>query len=100
MADVYGVLQIEVRGQRRKIVGIMIHVMPSASLCGSSMAATIMGYDPIALIEEEEQLCVPVIRRKRPAVTEHDGLTLAPVLVINLHSIFRCDRTHLLFSLY
>src|SRR6266567_3846422 len=99
MADVYGVLQIEVRCQCRKIVSVMIHVMPFASLRGPSVAATIMGYDPIALIEEEEQLGVPVIRRKRPAVTEHDGLTLAPVLVINLHSIFRCYRTHLLFSL-
>jgi hypothetical protein len=58
MADVYGVLQIEMRRQFRKIVGIMIHVMPVACLGGPSVAATVMRYHAIAVIEEEQHLRV------------------------------------------
>jgi hypothetical protein len=53
-----------------------------------------MGDDAIALFEEEQHLRVPVIGRQRPAVAEHDGLTLAPVLVENLNTVFGRDDRH------
>ena len=84
MSYVDGILQIEMGRQRRKIVCIMIHVMSVAYLRRSSVAATIMGYDSIAVIQEEQQLCVPVICRKRPAMTKYDGPPIAPVFVIYL----------------
>ena len=84
MADVNGVLQIEMRRHRREVVGIVIHVVAVAGLGGSAMAAAVMGDDAIAVIEEEQHLRVPVVGRQRPAVAEHDGLTLAPVLVEDL----------------
>src|SRR5712691_10435397 len=73
----------------------MIHVMAATGLGGTAMSASVVGYDAIAVLEEEQHLRVPIIRRQRPAVAEHNGLTFAPVLVINLGSVFCCDSTHI-----
>src|SRR3989454_7661062 len=72
----------------------MIHVMAAAGLGGAAMAAPVMGYDAIAVLEEEQHLRVPIIGRERPTVAEHDGLTLAPVLVEDLNAVFGGDRVH------
>src|SRR2546425_11079484 len=73
----------------------MIHVMAAAGLGGAAMAAPVMGYDAIAVLEEEQHLRVPIIGRQRPAVAEHDGLTFAPVLVEDLNAVFGGDRVHI-----
>src|ERR1700758_397977 len=72
----------------------MIHVMAATGLGGAAMAAPVMGYDAIAVLEEEQHLRVPIIGRQRPAVAEHDGLTFAPVLVEDLNAVFGGDRSH------
>src|SRR5712692_3898709 len=82
------------RGQSRKVVGIVIHVMAVARLGGPAVAASVMGDDAIAVFEEEQHLRVPIIGRQRPAMAEHDGLTLAPVLIENLNAVFGGDRVH------
>src|SRR5207302_3522712 len=84
MADVNRVLQIEMRRHRRKIVGIMIHVMAIGDLTGAAMAAAVMGDDAKTVMEEKQHLRVPIIGREWPAMAEHDGLPLAPVLVKDL----------------
>ena len=99
MADVNGVLQIEMRRQSRQVVGIVIHVMAVARLGGSAVAAAVMGDDAIAVIEEEQHLRVPVIGRQRPTMAEHDGLTFAPVLVEDLNAVFGRNRAHVTSSL-
>src|ERR1700676_1416135 len=99
MADGNGVLEIEMRRQGRKIVCIMIHVMAVAGLGGSAVAATVMGDDAIAVMEEEQHLRVPVIGRQRPAMAEHDGLTFTPVLVEDLNAVLGCNRAHVTPSL-
>ena len=96
MADVNGVLQIELGRQRRKVVGIVVHVVAVAGLGGSSMAAPVMGDDAIAVLEEKQQLGVPVVGRQGPAVAEHDGLTASPVLVEDLRAIRGGDRAHVM----
>jgi len=58
----------------------MIHVMAAIGLGGTAMSAPVVGYDAIAVLEEEQHLRVPIIGRQRPAVAKHDGLTFAPVL--------------------
>ena len=63
------------------------------------MAAAVMRYDAIAVLEEEQHLRVPVIGRQRPAMAEHDGLTFAPVLVENLNAVFGWNRAHTTTSL-
>src|SRR5258706_8962349 len=82
------------RGQSRKVVGIVIHVMAVAGLARAAVAATGMGDDSIAVIEEEQHLRVPVIGRQRPAMAEYDRLTFSPVLVIDLRAVFCCDHRH------
>ena len=81
-------------GQRCQVVGIVIHVVTVAHLGGAPMTAAVMGYDAIAMIEEKQHLGVPVIGRKRPAMAEHDGLTVAPVFIENLNAVFGGDRAH------
>src|SRR6516165_2577108 len=87
MTDMDGVFQVEMRGQSRQIVGIMVHIMAVASLGRAAMAAAVMGDDAIAMIEKEQQLRVPLIGRQRPAVAEHDRLARAPVLVKDLRAV-------------
>ena len=58
------------------------------------MAAPVVGDDAIAVLEEEQHLRVPIIGRQRPAVAEDDGLPLAPVFVVDLRAVLRCNRTH------
>src|ERR1700681_1251933 len=94
VADVNGFLQIEMRRQGRKVVGIMIHVMAVAGLAGPAMAAAVMGDDPIAVAQEEQHLRVPVIGRQRPAMAEYDGLASAPVLVVDFGAVFGGDGWH------
>src|SRR5882672_6934776 len=76
------------------VVGVVIHVMAVAGLGGAAMAASVMGYDAIAVLDEEQHLRVPIIGRQRPAVAEHDGLTFSPVLVEDLNAVFCGDRVH------
>src|SRR5207248_6843156 len=87
--------------QRGEIVRIMIHVMAAGGLSGSAVTAPIMGDDAKAFADKEKHLCVPIVRRERPAVTEHDRLSFAPVLVIDVDvsSVFfsNCDVWHLDF---
>ncbi len=92
VADMHGALQIQMRGQRRKIVGVMIHVVAVAGLGGPAVPTPVMGDHAEALAKEEQHLCVPIVRRKRPAMAEHDGLARAPVLVENLRAVMRGDR--------
>ena len=56
-----GVPQIEMCGQSRQVICIMVHVMALAWLGGPAMPAPIMGNDAIAMIEEEQHLRIPVI---------------------------------------
>src|ERR1700704_6807711 len=72
----------------------MIHVMAGTGLGGTAMSAPVVGYDAIAVAEEEHHLRVPIIGRQRPAVAKHNGLTFAPVLVVNLRSVFGRNRGH------
>src|SRR2546422_673273 len=76
----------------------MIHVMAATGLGGTAMSAPVVGYDAIAVLEEEQHLRVPIIGRQRPAVAKHDGLTFAPVLVVDLRPIFRRNCRHVMFS--
>ena len=51
------------------------------------MATPVVGYDAIAVVEEEQHLCVPIIGRQRPTVTEYDRLTGTPILEIDLDTV-------------
>ena len=78
VADVDGVVEVEVRGQSGKIFGVAVHaVVPVTSLGGAAVAATIGGDHPEAMTQEEQKMGVSVVGRERPAVAEHDRLATA-----------------------
>src|ERR1700688_4191371 len=81
MTDMHGTLEVQVRGQRRQVIGVVIHIVSVGRLARASMAAAVMGDDPIAVIQEENKLRIPIIGGKRPTVRKHDGRTAAPVFV-------------------
>src|ERR1700722_7252537 len=58
------------------------------------MAAAIMGDGAITSGGQEEHLVFEGVGAERPAVAEHDRLPLAPVVVINLGAVFRCEPGH------
>src|SRR5216684_6200785 len=93
MADVNRILQVEMIGDGLQIIGVVVHVMSVAGLSRATMSAPISCNDTIALADEEEHLRVPIIRRERPAVTEHNRLPTAPVFIIDIdvRSVFFSD---------
>src|SRR5437660_11984199 len=91
MTNMHGVVQIKMRRQSRKVVGIVVHVIAVARLGGPAVASSVMGDDAIAVFEEEQHLRVPVIGRQRPTMAEDNRLSLAPILVVNLRPIFGCN---------
>src|ERR1700716_3396769 len=88
--------EVKMCGQRRYVVGVMIHVMAAAGLGGAAMAAPVVGDNAIAVLEEEQHLRVPVIGTQRPPMMEDDRLRVlgSPILVENLSAVFRGDRVH------
>src|SRR5713101_1211093 len=84
MADVNRILQVEMIGDGLQIVCVMVHVVPVAGLSRATMSAAISCNAAIAFAEEEKHLRVPVIRRQRPTMAEDDGLSAAPIFVINV----------------
>src|SRR5205085_8859450 len=94
MTNVHGLLQIKMRGQGRKVIGIVIHVMAVTRLGRSAVASSVMGDYAIAVLKEEQHLRVPIVGRQRPAMAEDDGLSFAPIFVVNLRSIFGGNCAH------
>src|SRR3954447_20950738 len=64
---------------------------PHRTCPGTSSSGTALFSSPL---EEEQQLGVPVVGRERPAVAEDDGLSGAPVLVVDLDAVGGGDGGH------
>ena len=47
-----GVLQIELRGQRRQVVGVVVHVVAVADLGGAAVPAPVVGDDAVAVLRK------------------------------------------------
>src|SRR5205809_6970380 len=93
MADVNRIFQVEMIGDGLQIVGIMVHVVSAAGLSRATMSAPISRNDAETFADEKKHLRVPIIRRERPAVTEHNRLLAAPVFIIDVdvRSVFFSD---------
>jgi hypothetical protein len=61
MANMHGVVQVEVLGQLGQVVSVMIHVVAVAGLRGAAMSTPIMGDHSKTVLQEEKHLGVPVI---------------------------------------
>src|SRR6266478_8515380 len=82
------------RGECGEVIGVVIHIVSVAGLARSSVTSPVMGDDAIAVTQEEHHLSVPIVGRQGPSVTKHYGLSFAPVLVIDLRSVFCVNRRH------
>ena len=98
VADMDSILEIEMRRHRGEVIGIVIHVVAVADLAGPAVAAAVMSNDAIAVIEEEQHLRIPIVGRQRPTMAEDDGLTFAPVLIVDLYPVAGCNCTHVVPS--
>ena len=58
------------------------------------MPTAIMSDHPVAALEEEHHLCIPVVRRQRPTVMEKERLACSPILEVDLRAVFHCNRSH------
>jgi len=84
MADMNGIFQVQMRRNRRQIIGIMIHVMAASGLGGTAMAAPVMSDAAVTMRGQEEHLIFECIRRERPAVAEDYRLPGVPIVMARL----------------
>ena len=61
MADMDSAVQVEMRRQSRQVVGIMVHIVAVGGLGRATMASAVMGDNAIAMMQEEQQLRIPII---------------------------------------
>src|SRR5690349_238048 len=100
MTDVNRVPQVEMVRDGLQIVGIMVEVVAAGHLRRAAVPAPVVRDDPITLGEEEQHLRVPIVRRERPAMTEHDRLAAAPIFIVDLYFVFSGDVAHLFSFLF
>src|SRR5580700_11353534 len=98
MSNMDGIFQIEMRRDSRQVIGIMVHIVALGALRRAAVPTPVMRNHPIATMQEEQHLVIPVVRAKRPTMTENYRLSFSPVLVINLDSIFSRNSGHETFS--
>ena len=94
VTDVNRIMQVEMRCQRSQVVGIMVHVVAIAGLRRAAVSTPVVRDHPVAVLQEEQHLGVPVIGRERPTMAEHDRLARAPILVEDLRAVGGRDRAH------
>src|SRR5579871_3914221 len=94
MPNMDRIFQTQMRRKRRQVVGIMIHIVPIGHLRRASMPTPVVRDHAIPLAQKEHHLVIPVIRRKRPAMAEHDRLARTPVLVKDLNAVLGGNSWH------
>src|SRR5690606_15138327 len=98
VANMDGITQVEERRKRGDVLGIGVHVIAAIGLARTAVSAAVVGDDAIAIFEKEEQLGIPVIAAKGPAMVEDNGLAMTHVLVVDLGSVFGDDGCHFCHS--
>src|SRR5215469_8907909 len=86
--------QVQVLDDRGCVRGVVVHVVSVRHLTRAAVAAAIVRNDAVSMTNEEQHLGIPVIGAERPAVMEHDGLTLAPIFIEELYAIRSRDCAH------
>src|ERR1700687_1959456 len=63
------------------------------------MTSAVVSDASVSAVRQKQHLVFPGVRAKRPAVAEDYGLSRAPVLVVDLGTVFCRDCRHKMFSL-
>src|SRR5579863_3234067 len=87
----HGFLKVEMVTKLCEVVSVMIHVVAVPGLARPPMAPPVMGNAAEPLFRQEDHLIFPRIGTKRPAVAEHQGLSLSPILVVDLRAVLGCE---------
>src|ERR1019366_7878554 len=93
MADVDRVVQIERFDELREIVGVSIPLIAFPRLTRTSVPAAIVRDAAEIVVGEKKHLVLKRVGIERPAVAENDGLSVAPIFVIEIDvcGIFLAD---------
>src|SRR5208283_3059735 len=83
MTDHGCIFEIEMVHQLGKILGVLIHVVALPGLARASMAAAIVGDNPIASLSEKQHLGIPGVGAQRPSMREGDNRSRSPVFVVD-----------------
>lgn len=94
VADVNRVVQIKMLDQRRKVISVMIDIMPIGRLRRATVTSPIMRDHTKTPLQEEQHLVIPIIGGQRPSVTEHDWLPPTPVLEEQSHIVGSREIRH------
>jgi hypothetical protein len=94
VADMDRILQVKLPDKLGEIIRIGVEIVAVSGLTRAAMPAAIMRDAAVALARKEEHLVFEGVRAERPAVAEDDGLTFAPVVVIDRRAVLGRDRAH------
>src|SRR6201981_1604304 len=78
VADVNGVVEVELLYECREIGGIRIHVIAGPGVARSAVTATIVRNTAVPPIREEHHLVFPGVAIQWRAVAEDNGVTCPP----------------------
>ncbi len=92
MTDMDCAFEVEQRRQLCQIVRISVEIVAIPRLTSSAMAAPIRCNASITALRQEKHLVFERIRRQRPAMAEDNGLSGAPVLVIDFSAVPGLER--------
>src|SRR5215470_13348061 len=96
MTNVNRILQGERVGQFCEIIGVRVQVVTIPWLTGSPVTPPVMCDAAVTSLGQEKHLVLECVRAQRPAMTENNRLSLAPILVVDLRSVFCRDSAHTL----
>src|SRR5580700_2169022 len=94
MPNMDGLLEVEMIDELSEVVGIGIEIISVPRLAGPAVAAPVMGDAPVAVRHQEKHLIFKRVGAERPPVAEDDGLTRAPIVVVDLRTVLSRKRGH------
>src|SRR5260370_40735869 len=93
-------LQVELLDEFREVGAVRVHVVAGPRLARTSMTSAVVGDATVAVLRQKEHLVLKGVGRKWPTMAENYGLSLAPILIINLRSIFCGNCVHVSFFFF
>jgi hypothetical protein len=93
-ADQDHLTQVKHVHERREVVGVVVHVVPVPDRGGSPVPPAVVRDGTEAVGRQVELLGLPAVAAEAPAMAEHDGLSVAPVLVEDVDAIGDGDEGH------
>src|SRR5580693_6901912 len=88
------IFQVKLFSEHCEVVRVGVHIVAIPRLVRTAVPSSVGSDDSIAAQAEKQHLSVPIVRSERPAMTEHNRLSRAPIFVVNLRTIFRRNRWH------